>query len=365
MREQAVTPAPSAAPFPRLDPSTSATYLQALIGNSPIAIIALDALHRVTASNPAFEKLFQYTADDLLAADLDSLIALPGHEAETARLSRLVLEGNHVHAVTQRRRRDGSLVDVEVHGIPLLLHGQLSGVYGLYQDLTEQTRARSAVRAISDQMERLQQEERRQIARDLHDSTAQELTVLNWNLNRLHTLVEHGDESLKQLVGQTRRIALECSARIRSASFLLHPPLLGHGGLTQALPWLVEGFEQRSGIRVLLDLSTDLGRFPDAVELVLFRVVQEALTNALRHSGASSVRIALRHDRGSLALEVSDDGSTLGRALRIDTEITRGSVGVAGMRERVEGLGGSLSIHCIPTGTVVMATLPIELTAHA
>jgi two-component system, NarL family, sensor kinase len=237
-------------PSTRTDAGTSATYLRALIENSPIAILVLDAQHRYTMCNPAFERLFQYTPKELGSADLDYLIAGPGMVDEAMRLSALVLQGQKVHTVTQRRRRDGMMVDVEIYGIPLMVDDKLAGVYALYQDVTERNKAQTAFRAIADQMDNLQQEERRRIARDLHDSTSQELTVLNWNLTRLKNLIGDKDEALKLLVQQTREIASQCSARIRSTSYLLHPPLLGEAGLTRALPWLVEGFEQRSGIRV-------------------------------------------------------------------------------------------------------------------
>src|SRR6202048_3848451 len=295
-------------PSTRTDAGTSAAYLRALIENSPIAIVVLDGQYRYTMCNPAFERLFQYTPKELSSSDLDDLIAGPEMADEAACLSGRVMRGNKVHTVTQRRRRDGMMVDVEIYGIPLMVDGQLAGVYALYQDVTKRNEAQTAFRQISDQMETLQQEERRRIARDLHDSTSQELAVLNWNLTRLKNLVGDGDETLKLLVQQTKDIASQCSACLRSASYLLHPPLFGEGGLTRALSWLAEGFEQRSGIRVALELSAELGRFRDEVEIVIFRIVQEGLANVLRHSGSSTVRISLRRRDGWLKLEISDEG---------------------------------------------------------
>ena len=247
-------------PSTRTDAGTSAAYLHALIENSPIAIVVLDGQYRYTMCNPAFEMLFQYTPKELSSADLDDLIAGPEMADEAACLSGRVMRGNKVHTITQRRRRDGMMLDVEIYGIPLMVDDKLAGVYGLYQDVTERNKAQTAFREISGQLENLQQEERRRLARDLHDSTSQELAVLNWNLTRLMNLVGDRDDALKTLVRQTKEIACECSARIRSVAYLLHPPLLGEAGLTQAVPWLAEGFEQRSGIRVTLDMNPDLGR---------------------------------------------------------------------------------------------------------
>jgi two-component system NarL family sensor kinase len=351
-------------PSPRTDAGTSATYLRALIENSPIAILVLDAQHRYTMCNPAFEKLFQYSPKELRSADLDYLIAGPSMVEEAMRLSALVLLGQKVHTVTQRRRRDGMMVDVEIYGIPLMVNNKLAGVYALYQDVTERNKAQTAFRAIAEQMDNLQQEERRRIARDLHDSTSQELTVLNWNLTRLKNLVGDKDEALKLLVQQTREIASQCSARIRSASYLLHPPLLGEAGLTRALPWLAEGFEQRSGIRVALKMSTDLGRLCDDVEIAIFRIVQEGLANVLRHSGSSAVRIGLERMEDWLKLEVSDEGKGHAREVLLQARDSKSGVGISGMRERVEQLGGCLRIDCNSEGTTVMATIPIGAGFH-
>src|SRR5205807_282828 len=182
--------------------------------------------------NPAFERLFQYTPKELSSSDLDDLVAGPELADKAACLSGRVMRRNKVHTVTQRRRRDGMMVDVEIYGIPLmvddkLVDDKLAGVYALYQDVTERNKAQMAFREISGQLENLQQEERRRLARDLHGSTSQELAVLNWNLTRLMTLVGDRDEALKTLVQQTKEIAYECSARIRSVAYLLHPSLLG------------------------------------------------------------------------------------------------------------------------------------------
>jgi len=341
-----------------MDAGKSAAYLTALFEHSPIAIVLLDSQHRYTLCNCAFEKLFQYSRNELSKSDLDELIAGPEMAEDAARLTYLVLQGTKVHKVAQRRRRDGMMVDVEIYGIPLMVEGELVGVYGLYQDVTERKRARTAFRQISDQLENLQQEERRRIARDLHDSTSQELAVLNWNLRRLKTRVSEGDEDLKRLVDQTSEIAQQCSASIRSASYLLHPPLLGKAGLTQALPWLTEGFEQRSGVRVALELSSGLGRFPNEVEAAIFRIVQEGLANVLRHSGSPVVRISLVTRENWLQLRVSDQGKGGSFQGWIKTRSSGNGVGISGMRERVEHLGGWLSLDCNGEGTSIVAMLP-------
>jgi two-component system, NarL family, sensor kinase len=351
-------------PFTRKDAGTSATYLRALIENSPIAIVVLDAQYRYTMCNPAFERLFQYTPKELSAADLDDLITGPEMAEEAACLSGRVMCGNKVHTVTQRRRRDGMTVDVEIYGITLMMDDRLEGVYALYQDVTERNKAQMAFREISGQLENLQQEERRRLARDLHDSTSQELAVLNWNLTRLINLVGDRDEPLKTLVQQTKEIAYECSSRIRSAAYLLHPPLLGESGLTLAMPWLAEGFEQRSGIRVTLEIGPELGRYRDEAEIAIFRIVQEALANVLRHSGSPVVKISLHLREHWLELAVSDQGKDHAREVSMQPRVKRNGVGISGMQERVKQLGGCLQIDSNEDGTTVKATIPTEVNFH-
>jgi PAS domain S-box-containing protein len=351
-------------PSTRMDAGTSATYLRALIENSPIAIVVLDAQYRYTMCNPAFRKLFQYTPKELASADLDDLITGPEMAEEAACLSGRVMRGHKVHMVTRRRRRDGMMVDVEIYGIPLMVDNKLAGVYALYQDVTERNKAQMAFREISGQLENLQQEERRRLARDLHDSTSQELAVLNWNLTRLMNLVGNRDEDLKTLVQQTKELAYECSARIRSVAYLLHPPLLGESGLTQAIPWLAEGFQQRSGITVTLDISPELGRYRDEIEIAIFRIVQESLANVLRHSGSPVAKISLQRRANWLELAISDQGTGPAREALMQTRDKKNGVGISGMHERVEQLGGYLQIDSNEQGTTVKATIPTEVNFH-
>lgn len=355
-------------PCPRTDSGPSATYLRALVENSPIAIVVLNAQHRFVMCNPAFEQLFQYSARQMASADLDSLIAGPEMAADAAQLTRRVMQGKKVHTVAQRRRRDGLMVDVEIHGIPLTLNGELNGelagVYALYQDVTERNKAQTALRRISTQLENLQQEERRRLARDLHDSTSQELAVLNWNLGRLIALVDPKDEALRSLVQETREIASQCSARIRSAAYLLHPPLLGKAGLTLALPWMVEEFEQRSGIQVRLDISHNLGRLREEVEIAIYRVAQECLANVLRHSGSTESTVTLHRKGSMLELSVSDSGSSNAQQALLRSYNSGSGVGISGMRERMERLGGQLGIHCNGRGATVTARIPLEVSRY-
>jgi PAS domain S-box-containing protein len=337
--------------------STSSARLQALFEHSPVAIVALDSEHKFVMCNPSFTNLFQFTQEELLATDIDQLIAAPGMTLEARNLSLTVLRGEKVHTVAQRRRKDGMIVDVEIYGIPLIVDGILNGVYGVYQDITERNHAKTAYKQLSQMLNDAQHEERRRIARDLHDSTSQELAVLNWNLTMLSKMVGDRDAALQGMVAQTKEIALQCSSRIRSASYLLHPPLLGDEGLQPVVSRLATEFELRSGIHVTLDIQDSLGRFADVIEITIFRVLQEALANVMRHSGSPVVHLSLWEQSGWLTLIVSDEGRKAAMAyLKND----RTGVGVSGMRERLEQLRGHLRMEQTNDGTTVIAALPIN-----
>jgi signal transduction histidine kinase len=254
------------------------------------------------------------------------------------------------------------IVDVEIYGIPLIVNGALDGVYAVYQDITERNHAKTAYKQLSQMLCDAQHEERRRIARDLHDSTSQELAVLNWNLTMLSKMVGDRDPVLQEMVAHTKEIALQCSSRIRSASYLLHPPLLGDEGLQPIVSRLAAEFESRSGIQVTLDIQDSLRRFADEIEITVFRVLQEALANVLRHSGSPVVHLSLWEQSGWLKLIVSDQGRKAAMAfLRND----RAGVGISGMRERLEQLDGYLSMEQTMDGTTVIAALPIHREPNA
>jgi signal transduction histidine kinase len=200
-----------------------------------------------------------------------------------------------------------------------------------------------------------QDEERRRIARELHDGTASTLVGLSLELTRLVELLAPGD---------ARELALACASlceqslrELRAAAFVLHPPLLEREGLVVALQWLAEGFSKRSGIQVTFRPGSTLGeRLRPSVELTLYRIVQEALTNVLRHSGSRVALVALGASPDRVWLVVKDEGRGSGAAPRA-REVHDG-VGLAGMRERVRSMGGSLRVSFGAAGTVLRAALP-------
>jgi signal transduction histidine kinase len=167
-------------------------------------------------------------------------------------------------------------------------------------------------------------------------------------------------------LGDAARLVRELSQELRTLSHLLHPPLLDEAGLDSALRWFVEGFAERSGIAVDLDLSPTLGRFSKEMEIAIFRVVQESLGNVHRHSGSKTAQVRVEHDAQKVTLEISDQG----RGLSIDgkTEAAMPAmpgVGIQGMRERVRQLGGQFEIQSNDGSTTVRAVIPVRVAAPA
>ncbi len=228
-------------------------------------------------------------------------------------------------------------------------------------DITERKRAEDALRLLSGRLLRLQDEERRRLARELHDSTAQSLATLVMNLSRLEKSLYAFEPKIRNMASDSLALAEQSFREIRTLSYLLHPPLLDELGLASAVRWYVDGFSQRSQVRVYLDLPPELDRLPREVETTLFRVVQESLTNINRHSDSPIARVRLVPGPAELTLEVSDEGRGIPLAALSSLAGTMAGlgVGIMGMSERVAQPGGRLEINSTPRGTTVRAILPL------
>lgn len=218
--------------------------------------------------------------------------------------------------------------------------------------------AEETARRLSGRILSLQDDERRRIARGLHDSLGQYLAALKMNLDLLPT--SHDNKA--RIASDCSEIVGRCLTETRTISYLLHPPLLDESGFASAAHWYVEGFAQRSGIKVDIDLPVELGRLHRDAEIALFRVVQEALTNVHRHSHASEVDIRVTFDSKRVHLEIKDNGRGIPQECLkhlIQGHVETG-VGIAGMRERVRELGGSLEIRSKEgIGTEIIVTVPL------
>ncbi len=207
----------------------------------------------------------------------------------------------------------------------------------------------------------------RRIARDLHDTTGQKNAALSKSLDRVARLLDSHKPERKEALDEGREIVKMIGEEIRTLSYLLHPPLLDESGLTSAVRWYAEGFQKRSGIQLNVNIPADLGRLTTEVEMALFRVVQESLTNVHRYSGSPDADISILSEPNSIRLEVVDRGKGIEAGTsRVKVEgIASLGVGIPGMRERLRQLGGQLDVDFGRDGTRVTAVVPFKKTKIA
>jgi PAS domain S-box-containing protein len=257
--------------------------------------------------------------------------------------------------VTERKKAEAELK---------LVHEELEE--RVNQRTAELRAAEAGLRSLSGRLMQLQDEERRRISRELHDSSGQTLAALSMCI----AVIEREAGKLSERAGRNltdaTRLVRELSQEVRTLSHLLHPPLLDEAGLESALHWFVEGFAQRSGINVDLDLSPELGRLSREMEISIFRVVQESLSNVHRHSGSKTAQVRVGRDAQKVTLEIRDQGRGFpvnGQAEPSEPAVP--GVGIQGMRERVRQLGGHFDIQSTKGSTIVCVEIPVAEAAPA
>jgi signal transduction histidine kinase len=216
------------------------------------------------------------------------------------------------------------------------------------------------LQTLSQRLLKVQDEERRRLARDLHDSTGQTLAALKISVSFLQQNCNQ-DPSTLGFVSEVMTLADQAIDEIRTMTYLLHPPLLDEVGFPCAAEWYVEGFAKRSGIHITLDVATDRERLPITMEIALFRVLQESLTNVHRHSGASRASISFQRHSETAILEIRDFGRGIPaeRLVRLREASAETGVGLAGMRERLNELNGKLELESDGHGTIIRALIPL------
>ncbi|HKP04755.1 MAG TPA: PAS domain-containing protein [Chthoniobacterales bacterium] len=313
--------------------------------------------------NDGFETLFGYSRDEIenSIADWSDRI----HPAERGRvftgIRRVIDEGGTTWSDEYRFLcKNGNYAYVLDRG-QVIRNGAGKAVrmVGGMRDLTERKRAEEAAKVFPAELLRAQDEERRRIARELHDSTAQELAVVALNLGRLEEWMEGHDPWAENLLADSLAVLTQGNRDLRTLAHLLHPPMLEELGLIGALRDYVEGFSARSDIQVELDAPEDFDRCSDEIETALFRVVQESLANVHRHSGSDVAFVKLKRDDEIIELTIADRGQGLPDGLFTGTaDAARVGVGISGMRQRIVQLAGRLEITSHQSGTTVVAVLP-------
>jgi PAS domain S-box-containing protein len=244
--------------------------------------------------------------------------------------------------------------------------GTFEGYVGGCLDIHDQKQAAEKVR-VADDMTRLmmaQDEERRRIARELHDSAGQTLTVLGLNLAQLVERAQVIAPELAEEGKEIEAVVQQLHREIRTTSYLLHPPLLDECGLASALNMYVEGLADRSHIAITLDVAPDVGRLPGDMELAIFRLVQECLTNIHRHSGSKTALIRIAREGQSIRTEVQDNGSGISPERLSEIQAHGSGVGIRGIRERIRQFHGEMKIESNGSGTSVVVNIPMPREAR-
>ena len=229
----------------------------------------------------------------------------------------------------------------------------------LEQRNADALRQSDQVRELSWKLLTSQDEERRHIARELHDSAGQTLTVLGMNVAQIIQKAGRKAPEIAADIAQIQESIQQLHREIRTTSYLLHPPLLDESGLYSAISWYVEGLSERSDLDVRLEMPEDFGRLPGDMELMLFRLVQESLTNIHRHAGSKTATISIFKDSTKISLEVRDRGKGMSTQRLAEVQAGRSGVGLRGMRERLRHFNGTITIESGNEGTTVAATIPI------
>ena len=343
-----------------------------------VAVVGIAPDGTVSRWNRDAEKLFGYRRAEIVGQSINMLLG-PDHEEEVRRLERalgggLSIKGYQTTRLTKSRkriairmtvsavRREGGPVEEYLANASAVPAGAPAPADSERQDLEGCIVASAAeLRADLADRERLarqllaaQDDERRRLGRELHDSTGQLLVALSMNLARLERRFSDGTPEHAALLGDSRDLLERALREVRTVSYLLHPPMLDEAGLASAMRWYIAGFAQRSGISAALDIADGFPRLAREAETTLFRVLQESVTNVHRHARSDSLAVHLRYARGVATLEVRDRG----RGFPVPGASSVHGVGIPGMRERLHRLGGSLAIASGPHGTRVRATVP-------
>jgi PAS domain S-box-containing protein len=362
-------------------------------------VITTNTEGKITFLNPVAEAMTGWKSDDVIGRPVERVFNIINEETRqpapnpvTTVLRDGVVVGlaNHTALIA----RDGREIAIDDSAAPIRDRtGKISGVVMVFHDVTKQRQAETALRESNqslsearDHLEKRVQErtaelktanenlrqlsasllqarddEQRRLARELHDSVGQLIAAISMNIGVVQGEAHKLGPAAKKCVFENAKLLEEVSSEIRTISHLLHPPLLDEAGLGSALQWYVEGFAERSKIKVELDVPADFGRLPSDTEIAIFRIIQQCLTNIHRHSESATAAIRIHRQADHLVVQVKDSGKGIPKErLRELTESARTGVGFAGMRERLRQLDGTLQIESEGNGTLVRATLRIE-----
>jgi len=387
-------------PMLRLKADKAVGLLAAIVDSSDDAIVSKTLEGIITSWNAGAERLFGYTAKEAIGQHISMIIPQDRRDEETTILAKLRRGERIDHFDTIRMRKDGTKLEISLTISPVRdAEGKIIGASKIARDVTgrkrmerelheseqrfrtladaldtqvqfrtQELRRRNSeilqqsdqLRELSGRLMSLQDEERRRIARDLHDSAGQNLAALSISIARIKEDAKGDPAQLSARIKEARDLVQHLSDEIRTTSYLLHPPMLDEMGLSYAIGWYIDGLKERSGLSVEVNITDDLGRLAPEIELAIFRLVQECLTNIHRHSESKTAVIRIARDSDKIYAEVQDHGKGIPPERLAGIQSQGVGVGIRGMRERVRQSHGDLTIDSNALGTKVTAVFPAE-----
>jgi PAS domain S-box-containing protein len=325
------------------------------------AIIVRDANNVISYWNGGAERMYGWTAAEAQGHVIHEFFRTEFPESFEDLYKTLFETGAWEGELVHRTKDNRVLVVESRQALQRDEKGLPRRILEVNRDITARREAEESLRNLSARLLQLQDEERRRIARELHDTTGQSLAALAIHLSAVNERIAGTDPVASDILREALGLSQEASDQTRTLSYLLYPPTLDFSGLKSALEWFADGFTQRSKIKVDLDLALGEERVPQSLETALFRIVQESLTNMYRHSGGTVATVRGRRQGSTVSLEISDNGKGIPPELLASLRGSGGQVGVGirGMRERARQLGGKLRIKSNDSGTTVMVALPV------
>ena len=330
----------------------------------PVLLTTLEDCRYIEV-NDSFLHMSGFQRHEVINHSSMELNMWPSPEEHTAFVETLKQQGSLRNAETIFRRKDGEL-RVLLSSAELVEISGKQCILIVSSDISDRKESERQLAELTARLLRTQDEERRRIARELHDVTAQSIGLIMLNLAQLQNAGSSLDKPSKDKLSDSLALGEQALKDIRTLSYVLHPPLLDQAGLMTALKWYVKGFQERSGVAVAFtETGHDGQRMPPEVEYALFRVVQECLTNIRRHTRSETAEIRLTRTDEEVSLSVRDHGNGYEIELPRNGESAEFmGVGIPGMRHRLKQLGGELLVDSNHKGTTVTATVPVRWVNH-